>query len=344
MKKTRILFLVIAIICVIPASVFAYETVDVYINGKKLQTDQPAIVYQDRTLVPVRAVAEALQCEVEWNGETETAHIEDNIQMVAVKIGSYEVAAKNRMSNQTVTIPIDVPAMTINDRTMLPLRVVAETFHADVRWDADTNSVYVEREYEYVHPFYDSDIAVASKYEDGVLKFGLVSGNGEVVIPCKYGGDITADFHKDNYLVVSDPISRKIGVIDKSGNVCIPFEYDVSPKFLGSQKGYRLYDSDLLIVYKGTYENLKVGVVDINNKIIIPCEYELIDCTYGGEKHGLLRVCKAGKWGLIAYDGTVLLECKYDTVSVNGDGSFDYGNYSGERKTEKIDKYIYNPQ
>ena len=36
------------------------------INGESVELDAPAMIHGDRTLVPLRFVAEALDCEVEW--------------------------------------------------------------------------------------------------------------------------------------------------------------------------------------------------------------------------------------------------------------------------------------
>ena len=45
------------------------------VNGKEIFLDVPAILKNDRTLVPVRAVSEALQARVEWDGENNAVHI-----------------------------------------------------------------------------------------------------------------------------------------------------------------------------------------------------------------------------------------------------------------------------
>ena len=337
MKKTRILFLVIAmLICVMPASVFAYEMVDVYINGGKLQTDQPAVVYQDRTLVPVRAVADAFQCEVEWDEATSTVHITNPVQMIAVKIGSYEIASKNRETNTTVTIPIDVPAMTINDRTMLPLRAVAEALNVEVEWDSTTNSVHLKREYDYVsgHTIaYTGGITTVGKTVDGVKKFGLVNGKGELIIPCEYGIGSFMNTYKGKYVDARDYDTGKYGVLDLFGNVVVPFEYDYI-YFYYYQEGVedfeiespRFYENNLIMVKKDN----KDGVIDIDNNVIIPCEYDSVNCKFSiygfspfEKKYGILTVERDGKMGKIMYDGAVLFPCEYGYIEINDDGSFN---------------------
>lgn len=44
-------------------------------NGSIIILDSPAVVISGRTLVPVRAIAESLDCKVEWYGETQVVEI-----------------------------------------------------------------------------------------------------------------------------------------------------------------------------------------------------------------------------------------------------------------------------
>ncbi len=42
---------------------------------KKVSLDTAPVITDDRTLVPLRAVSEALDCNVDWNGDTKTVTI-----------------------------------------------------------------------------------------------------------------------------------------------------------------------------------------------------------------------------------------------------------------------------
>ena len=44
-------------------------------NGRFITLDAPVIIYNDRTLVPVRAVSEAFDANVSWDGNTQTVNI-----------------------------------------------------------------------------------------------------------------------------------------------------------------------------------------------------------------------------------------------------------------------------
>lgn len=47
-----------------------------YVNGSAKTLDVPAQIMSGRTMVPVRAIAEAYQCKVEWDGTTNSVHIQ----------------------------------------------------------------------------------------------------------------------------------------------------------------------------------------------------------------------------------------------------------------------------
>ena len=46
-----------------------------YFNGKEITLDVPAKIKEGRTLVPLRAISEVFECEVNWIGETKTINI-----------------------------------------------------------------------------------------------------------------------------------------------------------------------------------------------------------------------------------------------------------------------------
>ncbi len=76
MKKAFI-FLLIGIIILLSATSFAggyFKRIDVLINGTRIEvdgkiiaTDTEPFIYNGRTFVPIRAIAEGLGCEVNWD-------------------------------------------------------------------------------------------------------------------------------------------------------------------------------------------------------------------------------------------------------------------------------------
>lgn len=116
----------------------------VFLDGEMLTFDSSPVIIDGRTLIPLRAVAEAFSCGVEWDGETSRVKIVRDQITLEIKIGSHWVTENS--SDSVRTYQMDVPAMIINDRTYLPLRKIADIFGVGIRWDDETNSVYLSKE------------------------------------------------------------------------------------------------------------------------------------------------------------------------------------------------------
>lgn len=72
---TALLLLLILSAPALAGEYLGFPTANVIVNERPVESDVPALIIEGRTLLPVRAVAEALSCEVEWRDETKTALI-----------------------------------------------------------------------------------------------------------------------------------------------------------------------------------------------------------------------------------------------------------------------------
>lgn len=111
--------------------------ITVKLNGQLISFDQPPTIIDGRTLVPLRAIFEALGATVEWNGETQTVTSQKGSTSVSLSIDS------KTMYKNGKAVTLDVPSQLINDRTLVPARAVAEAFGCDVDWDSDTKTVTI---------------------------------------------------------------------------------------------------------------------------------------------------------------------------------------------------------
>lgn len=112
--------------------------VKVYVNGKRVEFDQQPVIQDGRTLVPVRAIFEALGATVTWDDATKTVTAKKGDVTVNLKIGSTQL-----FKNGAVAAALDVPAQIINERTLVPARAVSEAFGANVGWVDATKSVVI---------------------------------------------------------------------------------------------------------------------------------------------------------------------------------------------------------
>jgi alpha-tubulin suppressor-like RCC1 family protein len=116
---------------------FVVSKAEVIIDGKIMDSYEKTLIKDGRTLAPVRALSEGLKAEVNWDGKTKTVNISKGNKVINIKIGSREVNVNNQK------IRIDVPAMIVDSRTMLPLRAICEMLDASVNWNDADNKIEV---------------------------------------------------------------------------------------------------------------------------------------------------------------------------------------------------------
>ena len=140
MKKI-IIAIISAIILVIGIASFAStKDIKVKVDGKTIDFPdaRPFIDTQsNRTMIPVRFVAENLGCKVDWNGDLRVVYIQKNDTLIELKIGVLEAIVGWKV------ISLDAKAVIKENRTFVPLRFVSEALGAFVEWNGDTRTVYI---------------------------------------------------------------------------------------------------------------------------------------------------------------------------------------------------------
>ena len=101
------------------------------VNGEIVQFPdvQPFIDVNSRTQIPVRAVAETFNCEVNWDGRISTAVINGNNKLITIAINSDIITVNG------VDTPMDTTATLKDDRTCVPIRYIAEALGLTVQYE-----------------------------------------------------------------------------------------------------------------------------------------------------------------------------------------------------------------
>lgn len=103
--------------------------VSLQVDGETIVSDVPPVIIKGRTLIPARAVFESMGAEVDWN---------EDARLVEVSLGKANVQLTIDSSIAFVNgkqAAMDVPAMILNDRTLIPVRFVGESLSCAVDWD-----------------------------------------------------------------------------------------------------------------------------------------------------------------------------------------------------------------
>lgn len=118
---------------------YANEPIKVFLDGNRLSFDQPPIIENGRTLVPMRMIFESMGADVTWNDSTQSiiAETSDMTIVIAVK-GGFAVINGDYHT-------LDVPAKILNGRTLVPVRFIAESLGCNVDWIEETQTVFISK-------------------------------------------------------------------------------------------------------------------------------------------------------------------------------------------------------
>lgn len=134
---------------------FADAEIKVTVNGEKVESDVPAKtlpVYDDdgnyvgdRVMLPLRAIAEKLNADVYWDGDTSGIVLYRKNNLCILWLNTDTAFCLNGFSLEKA-YEMDVPPTVVESRTLVPVRAVGEILGANVEWVKETNSVEITAE------------------------------------------------------------------------------------------------------------------------------------------------------------------------------------------------------
>lgn len=180
------------------------KNITVVLNGQKLSFDQPPIMAEDRILVPIRKIAEAMGDTVLWNDEYQTAFIKHEDRGLIIKLLEDHIKiVKNEQWAQWEEKELDVMAFSLNGRTLVPVRAFCESLGADVNWNGDEYTAYI------TYDFSKETNEMSSETFQNINTVYYALNNDDVPFDA-YSGDF--NFFYDNRNRQKDAI--KMGVSD----------------------------------------------------------------------------------------------------------------------------------
>lgn len=111
--------------------------ISVIFGGELVEFDVAPVIIDGRTLLPVRKVFECMGADVTYDDVTRTAIAKKDDTEIRITIDD-KVAKVNGEVKE-----LDVPAIVLNGRTLVPVRFVGEALKADVTWDSENEVVNV---------------------------------------------------------------------------------------------------------------------------------------------------------------------------------------------------------
>lgn len=143
MKKI-ILAIIMCVSMLFSVTAFADNgDITITINGEILETPIAPKVVNDRTMLPMRSIFEALGAKVTWFGEDQIIFATKGNTFITLKIGLPQMSVQTTQSDENIAVTLDTAPFIDSDYTLVPARAVAESLQAKVDWIGESKTVVI---------------------------------------------------------------------------------------------------------------------------------------------------------------------------------------------------------
>ncbi len=266
--------------------------ITVTLNGSPITFDQPPIIKNNRSLVPLRAIFEALGATVEWDGTAKTVTATKGDTVVLLTIGSNQIYVNG------IAKTLDVPACITGNRTLAPARAVSESFDCKVDWDGELRRVLIttneadtqtdnvqENQSRILKDFAQNDFEKQTLKMQVAASESIANYDGLMLDAYQKIIDYSLiDIDKDNNLeliISSEPLVEDWDAIDAfwGGNCLSIWDCDdngtikcvLAKRGQDSRAAFKYYiieDNGEMYIYEGTSENNSSGRLIQQNRYV----------------------------------------------------------------------------
>ncbi len=272
MKKAIQLITAASIMMNVGVFAHASNDVRVVLNGSEMNFDVAPMIINDYTMVPMRAIFEALGYEVQWYPEDQSI-IANNYETgisIGLIIGTPAIVSAPLSDTNNATVSeLNIAPTIVDGRTLVPLRAVSETSGASVQWDGNTRTVTITTQTPVVQFVYDPQ---SGYYPDSTSpSFDSVGG-----ILMQYGYPQDGLGKSYMYQYDDNKVHDYTSLLAANGWTMLEFYYP--DESTGSKEGY-LYvkDNEAVIITP----NGSTGQLALSIKVMSTDEYlKMLDIIY----------------------------------------------------------------
>ncbi len=134
----------ILVLCLVLGSVSIYSIygekdnkIKIKLDDKVISLEQEPVIYNNRTLIPLRGLFEKMGATVDWNKQSKQAIIKTKDVEVLVTVDELFSLVNGRISG------FDTATQLIDNHVYVPVRFISEALGHEVKWDANNRTVIV---------------------------------------------------------------------------------------------------------------------------------------------------------------------------------------------------------
>jgi len=319
-KKLLCTFLTMLLLVSAITPVMADNNIKVRLGGELIKFDVQPQLINNRTMVPLRAIFEALGATVNWNGDTQTVTSTKDETTISLSINNPTMY----VNGETVTL--DSPACLVDGRTLVPVRAISEAFKLQVEWIDSTKTVRIKKETSLMSESSFYGVTWSYTYDDNGREIERKNvAYPEIYVNSEY--DVDGNLIKENYSADGSSITYEY---DESGNLIFEKnsdgswtknEYNDKGKitFSSNSRGtwvkYEYNEVGNLIKFSNSYDDITTYEYDENNNLIMEKSGETwTRYEYDKENKLISSTNSYSEYTQYEYDENGNLTYKYDNT------------------------------
>lgn len=214
------------------------ESIQLIVDGENITHLMDPMIVEDRTMVPIKFVSDAIGAEVIWHGDTRTVEVFKGDRYMKLWIDNRLVQI-----NDDFYIS-DVSPRIFNSRTFVPIRLISNGLNVHVEWDGQSRHVLVE----------SSQAAdFENFYGDQLLVDDFITGSTQVNLESDQRGAMTK-------LLLIDPETAKGTIVASQTGSGQTLNYTPKVEDMGTKLlVMALYDEDLNFI-SGGLKKVKINL------------------------------------------------------------------------------------
>lgn len=221
--KAIVMLVMIVMLVNITPNAYAQSPIKLVVDGKEIKADPEAFIKNDRTLVPIRVIAEELDAEVTWDNDKREVNISKEDMHVVLPIDSRLI--EYTIDAETSYNLSDVAPLIKEGRTFVPIRLVSNALGIGIEWDNDKRIVYIDSSKESeIEPFFDIKI---TSVKPGQVITGTTSLKTEI-------NKVSEKAAVIKYLLL-DADSKKGFIVAKGSDLNVAYEWIPSMEEKGNK-------------------------------------------------------------------------------------------------------------
>lgn len=237
--------------------------ITVKIDGQAVAFDVSPQIINNRTMVPMRKIFETLGATVEWDQNTKTVTSTKDGTTVSLTIDN-----PNMNVNGNV-VTLDTPACIVDNRTLVPVRAIAEAFQTVVNWDESTKTVSISG--DGISNIEKGTTNPRETLKNYLITNGTKHNNGDYYIASNY--------KTSSIIIFYNPAGNSVGFMAKiitdnaEGDIVLLFKGNDSPIVEFDMKDYD-------VSLRGVYYSPKITILEETNPVFHQTIMELIYGSY----------------------------------------------------------------